>query len=176
MSDSRIDPRAEALGVYITNTPNAKYQIVSVGYQDQNQSQGNHNIYYTVLGADGKPMVSVPVYMDWNGRIPKDDDPTKVFTDPKGQANIGMYANLDVTLKNGPYFAFVEATVVKGVVSDIHSDIVHGMGLPEHRHVNFLLLYQVGGVVPPPPQTGHWVLGTPNYHDAPGLQWVADEG
>lgn len=174
MTDSRVDSRAEALGVYITNTPNAKYPILRVDYQDQNQSGGNHNIYYTILGADGNPLFNIPVYMDWNGRNPKEDDPTKAITDAKGQANIGMYANLDVHLKNGPYFAFVEATVIKGLVSNIQSDIVHGMGLPEHLHVNFLLTYQVGGVVPPPPQTGHWVLGTPNFHDAPGLQWVND--
>lgn len=174
MSDNRIDPRAEALGVYIADTLNAKYKILSVGYQDENQSQGNHNIYFTVKDDRSLPLMNAPVFMDWNGRIAKDDDPTKVFTDSRGQANIGMYANLDIHLKNGPYFAFVEATVIKGIVTNIQSDIVHGMGLPEHRHVNFILTYQIGGVVPLPPQTGHWVLGTPNYHDAPGLQWVND--
>lgn len=171
MADSRIDPRAEALGVYIEDKPTSKYQIISVGYQDPSQSSGNHNIYYTVQDKDSKALPNIPVFMDWNGRVPKEDNPTQVTTDAYGRANIGMYANLDIHLKNGAYFAYVEAIVVKGVVSDINSDIVHGMGLPEHQHVNFLLLYQVRGVTPPPTQ-GHWEIGNPTNHNDPQLKWV----
>lgn len=169
--DPRIDPRAEALGVYITETLNAKYRVVKVAYQDPDQSGGNHNIYFNVLDKDGKPLLNIPCYMDWVGRNPKDDDPTKVFTDPKGQCNIGMYASLNPSLKNGPYFSFVEATVVKGVVSNIQSDVVHGMGLLLNRHVNFVLTYQVGGIVPPP-TVGHWELVNPTDRNNPQLKWI----
>lgn len=160
MSDPRIDPRAEALGVYITETINAKWKITSVVYQDKDQSGGNHNIYYTLLDETGKVVPNIPVFMDWNGRNPHEDDPTKVTTDVHGSANIGMYANLDIHSKNGPYFAFVEATVIKGVVTAVQSDVVHGMGLPEHQHVNFLLTYQIGGIVPPPPVDKKWVIAS----------------
>src|SRR5205823_2061915 len=57
-------------------------------------------------------------------------------------ANIPIYANLDIHLLNGPYFAYVEDKNV--------SDVVTGMGLPEHHHVNFLLTWGPKATTQPP--------------------------
>ena len=50
---------------------------------------------------------------------------------------------IDITLKNGPYFAYIE--------DQTKSDVVTGMGLPEHRHVVFQLTFVKAGATPPPP-------------------------
>jgi hypothetical protein len=97
------------------------------------------------LDAAGKPMPNVTCVVDWVGREPG-DQPTKVVTDANGQANVAIYANLDITLKNGPYFAFVE--------DQTKSDVVTGMGLPEKHHVCFLLTFaRVAGGTSNPPGT-----------------------
>ena len=55
-----------------------------------------------------------------------------------------MFANLDITLKNGPYFAYIE--------DQSKSDVVTGMGLPEKHHVNYLLTFaKATGTTPPTP-------------------------
>lgn len=164
MSDSRIDQRAEALGVFILNTPNAIYPCTKLGYDDPTQAQGRHNIYFTVLDEKGSPLGGVDCWLDWNGRdaTPKGDPPTHVVTDANGQANVGIYANLDIHKLNGPYFCYVgNMTVVKNVViSPFVSDVPSGMGLPEHNHVDFYPTFQKGGVVPPPPPppTDKWQI------------------
>lgn len=161
MTDSRIDPRAEALGVYITNGT-GPFKIMQVKYQDEQEAQGQHTIWYTVLDEHGAPLGNQDVYMDWVGRPPIEDPPSWALTDGKGSANLPMYANLDTTKKNGPYFAYVGATIEHNTPHNIQSDIVNGMGLPEHHHVNFLLTFQKNGTPPPPeptpPPTGSWVI------------------
>jgi hypothetical protein len=136
-----FDARLTNLGIGVTATPNAVWKCAAAKYQDETQAGGNHHIYFTVQDALGKPAAGVACVVDWVGRE-LGDQPTRVVTDANGQANVPLYANLDITLKNGPYFAFVED---RG-----KSDVVTGMGLPEKHHVNFLLTF--GPVVAAPAQ------------------------
>jgi len=131
----QIDPQLGTLGVRVTPTPGAQWHLNVALYQDESQSGGNHNIYFTVLDGNNKPVPNTACVVDWVGREPN-DPPTSVTTDASGQANVPIYANLDIHLLNGPYFAFVQ---------DVgKSDVVRGMGLPEHHHVNFLLTFGLG--------------------------------
>jgi hypothetical protein len=136
------DDRLTGLGVNVTPTQNAKWTLGVAQYQDDVQAQGNHIILFTVLDANGKPLKNVNCFVDWVGRDPG-DVPTKVVTDQNGQGNFPMYANLDIHKLNGPYFAYVETPDV--------SDVVRGMGLPEHHHVNFLLTFAPRTTTTPPP-------------------------
>jgi hypothetical protein len=138
-----FDARLTNLGVKATQTSNAVWDLTVAKYQDETQAGGNHHIYFTVLDVAGQPMPNITCVVDWVGRAPS-DPPTKVVTDANGQTNVPIYANLDITLKNGPYFAFVENQTI--------SDIVTGMGLPEKHHVNFLLTFarQASGAPTPP--------------------------
>ncbi len=169
MADSRIDPRAEALGVFIKDTPLAHFRVTKVEFQNEEEAQGQHNIWWHVYDEVGHPLPSIKCYMDWVGRVPKEDPPSMAESDGGGNANIPMYANLDVHLKNGPYIAEVNSTVVKGVVTNLDSDTVNGMGLPEHHHVNFIVTFQRGGPTPPPPPppppTGSWVIVSQDSND-----------
>lgn len=138
----QIDPRLTTLGVSVVSNPNATWVVNAVQYEDETQAGGNHNIYFTVLDVSGKPVPNAACIVDWVGRDPTTDPPTRVVTDLNGQANVPIYSNLDIQLLNGPYFAFVE--------DKSKSDVVRGMGLPEHRHVNFLLTYGRPSAAPPP--------------------------
>lgn len=133
----QFDPRLSTLGVSRVATPGAAWVLQSAVYQDETQAGGNHIIFFTVLDISGKPVPSVTCVVDWIGRNPAEDPPTKVVTDLNGQANVPIYANLDIHLLNGPYFAFIE--------DQGKSDAVKGMGLPEHHHVNFLLTFGAAG-------------------------------
>jgi hypothetical protein len=134
-----FDPRLIIIGVKVTETQNAIWNLTTAAYQDETQAGGNHNIYFTVLDTTSKPIPNITCIVDWVGRDPA-DLPTRVVTDGNGQTNVPIYANLDLHLLNGPYFAFVE--------DQSKSDAVTGMGLPEHHHVNFLLTFarQAAGV------------------------------
>ncbi|MGB8646126.1 MAG: hypothetical protein WCF84_12875 [Anaerolineae bacterium] len=138
------DNRLDALGIKSTATPNAKWTALSVVYQDESQAQGNHIILFTVQDAQGKPAANVPCIVDWVGRD-AGDVPTRVMTDDQGTANVPIYANLDINKLNGPYFAYVESQAV--------SDVVSGMGLPEHHHVNYLLTFGPKSTVTTPTPT-----------------------
>lgn len=142
-----FDPRLTNLGISVKAAgPNASWSLISAQYQDETQAGGNHHIYFTVLDASGKQTGGVKCVVDWVGREPN-DKPTITLSDPNNPANFPMYANLDITLKNGPYFAYIE--------DPSKSDVISGMGLPEHRHVNYVLTFAAktpGGVTPQPPQ------------------------
>ena len=142
-----FDPRLTNLGISAKSTPGAKWILTSAQYQDETQAGGNHHIYFTVLDAAGNPLSGASCVVDYAQDPSDPHQPFKPQTVANGQTNYPMYANLDITLKNGPYFAYVE--------DPGKSDVVSGMGLPEHRHVNFLLTYQAGGgggsaPIPPP--------------------------
>lgn len=140
------DDRLTPLGVNVKPNEQGKWTVAAVRYQDEQEAQGQHHVWFTVLDADGKPQSNVRVLVDWVGRDPE-DPPTPRLTGVDGRANVDIYANLDITKKNGPYFAYVEG--------QDKSDVVAGMGLPEHHHVNFLLTFGprvVSPVPPPPPQ------------------------
>jgi hypothetical protein len=135
------DDRLTTLGVNRRENPNGKWSAAAAQYQDENQAQGQHHIWFTVLDAVGKPLNGVRVFVDWIGRD-QGDPPTARVTDETGKANVDIYANLDITKKNGPYFAYVE--------SQDTSDVIAGMGLPEHHHVNFMLTFAPRAAVPQP--------------------------
>ncbi len=136
------DDRLTPLGVNFQAKPNTKWQATDVRYQDDQEAQGQHHIWFTVLDDTNKPKSNVKVFVDWVGRD-VDDPPTSRLTGNDGRANIDIYANLDPAKKNGPYFAYVEGAD--------KSDIVAGMGLPLKHHVNFLLTYAPRSATPPPP-------------------------
>lgn len=137
----QFDPRLKTLGIRVSETPNAKWDLTIAQYQDPQEAGGKHHIFFTVLDATSKPLPGVTCIVDWIGREPG-DPATKVVTDVNGTCNVPIFANLDTTLKNGPYFAFVE--------DQSKSDIIRGMGLPEKHHVNFLLTFAPATVAPPP--------------------------
>ncbi len=136
------DDRLTELGVHLQETQNARWRAVAARYQDEDEAQGQHHIWFTVLNDSGKPVPGVKVFVDWVGRDPE-DPPTARVTDTNGKANVDIYANLDVHKKNGPYFAYVQAPD--------QSDVIAGMGLPEKHHVNFLLTFGPKQIVQPPP-------------------------
>ncbi len=128
--DKRLDP----LGVKCKSATKAKWALVSGVYENEEEAQGNHIILFNVQDENGKPLANVPCIMDWVNRDPG-DVPTRVPSDQSGQANTPLYAVLNITKLNGPYFAYIEDPAL--------SDIVTGMGLPEHHHVNFVLTFQL---------------------------------
>jgi hypothetical protein len=142
----QFDPRLNDLGINVAPTPNAKWALAIAQYQNDQESGGNHHVYFTVLNASGKPAAGITCVVDWVGREPG-DPPTKVITDANGQCNVPLFANLDTTLKNGPYFAFVE--------DQTKSDVIRGLGLPEKHHVNFLLTFAPASATPSQPPAGN---------------------
>lgn len=135
-----FDNRLAKLGVKYNPNANATWTLASAVFQDETEAQGNHIILFTVQDDQGKPRAGVNCFVDWVGRDPG-DVPTKAVTDANGQANVPIYANLDINKLNGPYFAYVENQSI--------SDVVAGMGLPEHHHVNFLLTFGPKGAEQP---------------------------
>jgi hypothetical protein len=136
-----FDPRLTNLGISVKAAgPNASWSLISAQYQDETQAGGNHHIYFTVLDASSKQTGGVKCVVDWVGREPN-DKPTITLSDPNNPVNFPMYANLDITLKNGPYFAYID--------DPSKSDVISGMGLPEHHHVNYVLTFKAGGGAPP---------------------------
>jgi hypothetical protein len=138
-----FDPRLTNLGISAKSTPGAKWILTSAQYQDETQAGGNHHIYFTVLDAAGKPLAGAACVVDYAQDPSDPHQPFKTLTDANGQSNYPMYANLDITLKNGPYFAYVE--------DSSKSDVISGMGLPEHRHVNYVLTFKASNSITPPP-------------------------
>jgi hypothetical protein len=141
----QFDPRLTDLGIAAKQTANATWDIDSVQYQDETQSGGNHHIYFTVLNSQRQPLAGVTCVVDYPQDPADPHQPFKAQTDANGQANYPMFANLDITLKNGPYYAYIEDLT--------KSDVVTGMGLPEKHHVNFLLTFVKGGGTTPPTAT-----------------------
>lgn len=140
------DDRLTGLGVHDEPNPSGVWELTNAQFEDENEAQGQHHIWFTVLDAQGKPRPGVTCVVDWVGRDPG-DPPTRRVTDASGKANVDIYANLDVHKLNGPYFAFID--------SQSESDTIAGMGLPEHHHVNYMLTFapRAEPVVPPPTQT-----------------------
>ncbi len=129
------DPRLDPLGVRLTRTTAAQgWRLIVAKFQDENESSGNHHIYFKILNANGTPAAGVKLIVDWNGRAGS-DQPAVVVTDGNGEANCALWSILHLALKDGPYYTFVK---------DAPSDRVSGMGLPENRHVNFLLTFKFG--------------------------------
>lgn len=136
------DDRLTPLGVNVKTNDHGQWSATSVQFQDEEQAQGQHHIWFTILDEHGNPKPGVPVFVDWVGRDPG-DPATPRTSGADGKANVDIYANLDITKKNGPYFAYV--------ASPDNSDVVQGMGLPEHHHVNFQLTFSPHSTTPIPP-------------------------
>lgn len=136
------DERLDNLGVNLKPNAQAKWRATDARYQDEQEAQGQHHIWFSVLDENNQPKPNVRVFVDWIGRD-ADDPPTQRLTGADGRANIDIYANLDPAKKNGPYFAYVEG--------QDQSDTVAGMGLPLKHHVNFLLTFAPQAVAPKPP-------------------------
>ena len=136
------DDRLTPLGVNFQSKPNTKWEATGARYQNEDEAQGQHHIWFTVLDETNNPKANVKVFVDWVGRD-ADDPATARLTGDDGRANVDIYANLDPAKKNGPYFAYVEGAD--------KSDIIAGMGLPLKHHVNFLLTYAPRSTTPPPP-------------------------
>ncbi len=136
------DDRLTPLGVNFQSKPNTKWEATGARYQNEDEAQGQHHIWFTVLDEASNPKANVKVFVDWVGRD-VDDPATSRLTGDDGRANVDIYANLDPAKKNGPYFAYVEGAD--------KSDIIAGMGLPLKHHVNFLLTYAPRSTTPPPP-------------------------
>lgn len=156
------DDRLTPLGIKHQANSSGQWELSGAHYQDEQEAQGQHHIWFMVVDEMGTPRANVPVFVDWVGRDPE-DPPTRRLTDANGKANVDIYANLDVTKRNGPYFAFVE--------EQGKSDIVRGMGLPEHHHVNFVLTFAPRAATPVPhPEEGS--TPTPSPEPAPTPQTV----
>ncbi len=144
------DPRLTAMHVSIAPVANlapgqAYWKIISAQYQDETQSGGNHNVYYTVLDEKGFPAPGVPVRLDWQGRDPN-DVPDTVYTDGNGTANYGLYhgqQGWDPNAGPGPYTAWVGDPDLRGNrPTTIPGEKLAGAGLPMNRHVNFVVTWR----------------------------------
>jgi len=91
------------------------YALIKITYQDDQNSGGNHNIYFRVMDEN---------YMLQNGilRVSYSNE----YTD---------------TSKDFPMYAGLNSYSAK-ILSSIPSDTVTGMGLPGHHHVNYILDFQ----------------------------------
>ncbi len=157
------DSRLDNFGIKSVSTPNAKWSLLSAVFQDETEAQGNHIVLFNIKDAQGNPCEGIPCFVDWVGRDPT-DMPTKAVTDKTGTANVPIYANLDITKKNGPYFAYVE--------DKTKSDLVTGMGLPEHHHVNYVLTFGPAAEPTPPPPPPPQTLEDAVLTAAKGVTWM----
>ncbi len=130
----RWDKRLDDLGVTLDRaTPQAGgpyWRLVSAVYEDETQSGGRHHIFVRLLDEAGAEMEGT-VVVAWRDGAVEIAVPRDGGSDPYARyANFPMYAPL------GSY-----SVRVAGI-----SDTVQGLGLPGHRHVNYLLTFQrVGG-------------------------------
>ncbi len=127
------DPRLDTLGVRVKqiDAPQA-WRIIAVQLQDPGQSSNDHHVYFKASRADGTPAAGVKFVIDWVGRD-SGAAPAMVTTDATGAVTCPLWASMNPNLQNGIYFA---------TTKDEPGDTVSGMGLPNGRHVNFILTYQ----------------------------------
>lgn len=157
-----LDPRLAPMHVTIQtlNVPAGQvyWKIVSVKYQDETQSNDNHNIYYTVIDDKGVPIPGVPIIMDWQGRE-ANDIPAAVYTDGNGAGNQALYHGVVGWRPEegpGPYTAWVGDPGYRGdAPTKIPGEKLAGCGLPMNRHVNYIVTWQktLAGTPTIPPAT-----------------------
>ncbi len=144
-----LDPRLAPMNVTVksvtVNPGQAYWKIVSAKYQDENESGGNHNVYYTVLDQTGAAAPGVPIFMDWVGRDPN-DIPSSRYSDGNGTGDQAMYGGPTgwrPELGPGPYTAWVGDPDYRGNnPTGIPSEKLVGCGLPLNRHVNFVVTWR----------------------------------
>lgn len=122
----------------IASTATPRWQLVDFKYENENESGGRHNLYFTVVDENGAPLSGVKVWQEWpDGRASE--------TTRNGIADFGLYG--------GPFYPDQgQVGAYSGYVADrSQSDVVTGMGLPANRHVNYLLTFQRVVSAPAPP-------------------------
>ena len=158
-----VDPRLAPMHVTIQtlNVPagQAYWKIISVKYQNEKESNDNHNIYYTALDENGIPTPGIPTFMDWQGRE-ANDIPASVYTDGNGAGNQAMYHGAVGWRPEdgpGPYTAWVGDPDYRGSTpTKIPGEKLVGCGLPMNRHVNYIVTWKkvmAGKPVVPPAAT-----------------------
>jgi hypothetical protein len=130
--DLKWDVRLDDLGVRLVRGQQPAWSLTQAEYWDDAKSEGKHHIYLTALRRDGSPAPGARFVTDWEGRLPN-QDPVRVTTDERGEANMPMFVNFDPVLKNGIMFTQADGAA---------SDVVRGMGLPFNHHVCFILTFQ----------------------------------
>ena len=144
--DPRLTPMHVSV-VPVTGLISGKpyWKIISAQYQDETQSSGTHNLYYTALDERGVPMPGVLIVQDWQGREPN-DVPNPVYTDANGTANTGLYAGpvgWNPNAGPGPYSGWVGDPDLRGRnLTGIPGEKIMGLGLPMNRHVNFIVTWR----------------------------------
>lgn len=152
--DTRLTAMHASIAPVVGLTPGKAYwKIISAQYQDETQSGGNHNLYYTVLDERGMPAPNVPIVQDWEGREPN-DIPSPRYTDANGTNNFGLYGGpvgWDPNKVPGPYTGWVGDPDLKGRnLTGISGEKFVGAGLPMNRHVNFIVTWRkttAGGTI-----------------------------
>lgn len=123
--------------------PGQKYwRLVKAIYFDEASAGGRINILVAALSEDGKPLLDIPVRMEWGANeytMRKTEDKRDPFLLPY---NLDIIAAHDMA--GGSSFApdRGERGGYKITVEGLPSDAVGGMGLPLKRHVAFLLVFQ----------------------------------
>ncbi len=103
------------------------WRLVRAEYATPEESGAKHQITYTVLDEQSKPIANHRVWQAWT------EDKTDAMTNARGEASIPIWASYNPQEENGPYAAWVEGAA---------SDRVVGMGLPLKRHVSFMLTWR----------------------------------
>ena len=126
------DWRLDALGVVVEPAsvkPGQTYwRLVRADYEAPNESNDEHQIYFTVIDQQNRPIEYQKVLQGWA------DGETDAITNDQGIANIPMWvAYAPDRMEQGPYSAWIDGMPCDGV---------RGMGLPSKRHVNFRLTWK----------------------------------
>ena len=135
------DSRLTDLGIYYTETNVAAgtfyWKLISGVYEDQNQSGGNHNIYYKALDSVGNPIANQRCWAAYPTSNPTTT--VELFTKGAVDGYLGDYAMAGNNWcpyypqgPRGPYGAYVDGP----------SDQVWGMGMPCNLHVNYRLTWR----------------------------------
>jgi len=126
------DWRLDALNVSIeeagAETGQAYWKLVRAVYQDPDEANNNHQIFYTVANERNEPIAYQKVWQGWA------DGETEAITNEHGETNIPLWVAFAPDRdERGPYAAWVDG---------LPSDRVVGLGLPSKRHVNFRLTWR----------------------------------
>ncbi len=126
------DWRLDALNVSLETTTapmgQAYWKLIRAVYQGPDESEDNHYIQYTLIDEYGDPVTDQKVWQGWS------DNKTDATTNQRGETTIAAWMSYSPDEgERGPYSAWIDG---------LPSDIVHGIGLPRQRHVNFLLTWQ----------------------------------
>lgn len=145
--------------VWVTVTRSSalpRWTLIDCAYQDESQSGGNHNMYFTAITPFGAP-ATVYAHQAW-----PDGDVEQLTLG--GQTNFGLYGGSFDPGKGqvGAYSGYIESRAT--------SDVVSGMGLPLDRHVNYILTWQqvTGPASTATPTTGAPTVGPGTPSPIPG--------